>query len=1009
MKTKFTKILILALSLLAITCFALACAPQHTHVYSEEYSFDKESHWFECDCGEDMGKEEHSFTDGVCECGYEEDDGEHEHSYPETYSFSDEFHWFECECGEKKAMVQHSFIDGKCSCSYEKKDDGGQTPTTPDIHVCVYNTVKSDESTHWLECECGKKSNSEFHRGGNATCVKKAKCDICTKEYGNTLNHNYSAIKFDNKNHWYECSCGDKNGLEEHIPGQAATETTAQKCTVCAFEVTPALGHIHKAHLTKVSKNEASCVAEGNKEYYSCSCGRKFWDIDAQNEINDSAEIKINKLDHEFERLKHDSNKHWYECSCGETDGEELHKGGTATCTEKAKCLVCGEEDGTFKAHNYSTLKFDVISHWYECECGEKSGTENHKGGAATCSKKPVCDECEQVYGELKEHQYTVKFDDDYHWDECEFGEKINKEAHYGGTATGSQRAICDKCEQPYGELNIKTVNLMMALNGYGTAWIEEIIEKFEELFADEGYKINLLTPSSSFGTVTALAEMRLGAKGSGYDLVMPGSVFAYDALDHEYGSCVECLDDVYASTPISFDGRTEAKSLNQKLTVDDSIAWMAEDIYNVESGERYGFFNYENVRGVVCNTDVLKTYAGITNFDEQYPRTSEEFFALFDAIMGNKDAQNSGVRPVIYGGYNAATYSVAPAWVSVAQILGKDEYNKQWSMEEFYAKNGNCYYADDWKYYIENEAILPTVEYIMQSWDYLYSVQGADRITHDVAHGQLMIDLAAFMFDGNYFYNEVRYGFANELDKIRMIPMPVVSYVGLQQELCGVDHNVGYGNNSGVKCDNCDKILSAIIKGIDEGKNLSTIKTQVQSAFSVSLTNAQVAAVYEARTCGYGSATGPAYILKDSEVKDVAKLFLRMLASEDAARIMEKYGMISAYSNPQAYYNTPTFLQDCYRIKNNQTWSVDAHNKPNTKRIFSWIPTFNATIGVQLHSYMPNDKTYKDRDYAKIAKNLFGVGGEIYNETKYLFSDAVSLKGLNFMDRNNPNANYHN
>ncbi|MBQ4098478.1 MAG: hypothetical protein IJC72_04130 [Clostridia bacterium] len=831
MRNRFTKVLVLTLSLLAITCFSLACASAHTHSYGEKYFYNETSHWFECECGEEKGEELHEFIDGVCKCGYEEESGEHLHSYPEKYSFDKEYHWLECECGQSKDKEIHSFTNGVCKCGYEEESGG---------HEHIYSeTYSFNENFHWLECECGEKKATTQH----------------------------------------------------------------------AF-----------------------------------------------------------------------------------IDG---------------KC-VCGYEDSEISDHThiYIKQKYNALSHWYECVCGARYGEVAHSGGSATCSKKAVCAECEQEYGELKEHQYTLRFDYDYHWEECEYGEIINKEAHYGGIATFTEKAICEKCEQPYGNYKeAKTVNLMPSFGGYGTAWIQEIIEKFEALYADEGYKINLL-PSDGLGSSLALAEMRLGAKGSGYDLVFPGSVFAYDALDPNYGSCVECLDDVYASKPISFDGTTEARSLNTKLTVDDSMAWMIEDIYNVQYGEKYGFFNNQNVRGLVCNTDVLKAYAGITNFDEKYPRTSEELFALYDVIMENEDAKNSGVRPVIYGGGNAATYSVAPTWTSVAQILGKDEYNKQWSMEEFYAQNGNRYYADDWKYYAENEAIMPTLEYIMQSWDDLYAVQGADAITHNVAHGQLMIDLAAFMYDGNYFYEEVRYGFPDALDKIRMIPMPVVSYVGIKQELCGENHNVGYGNNNGVKCSECDEILSAIIKGIDDGMSLSTVKAQVQSALGVSITDAQVSAIYEARTCGYGG-TSPAYILKDSEVKDVAKLFLRMLASEDSARIMEKYGMISCYSKPQSNYKTPKFIEDCFEIKNNQTWEVVVQNKPDNKRVISWIPTFSATIGVQLHAYMYGDNTYKDRDYAKMAREIFN--GRIYSSTEIHFANDVRNLGLNYSSSNNPNANYHN
>ena len=150
---------------------------------------------------------------------------------------------------------------------------------------------------------------------------------------------------------------------------------------------------------------------------------------------------------------------HWFECECGEDKGEELHS------IVDGKC-VCGyeEEPNTptnpdnpsnpeDHVHSYVKLKYNQEKHWYECVCGAKAGEGVHAGGKATCSKKAACDECKQEYGEIKEHQYTVKYDEYYHWEECEFGEKKRLEDHYGGTATADEKAICEKCNQPYGRI----------------------------------------------------------------------------------------------------------------------------------------------------------------------------------------------------------------------------------------------------------------------------------------------------------------------------------------------------------------------------------------------------------------------------------------------------------------------------------------------------------------------------------------------------------------------------
>jgi hypothetical protein len=292
-----------------------------------------------------------------------------------------------------------------------------------------------------------------------------------------------------------------------------------------------------------------------------------------------------------------------------------------------------------------------------------------------------------------------------------------------------------------------------------------------------------------------------------------------------------------------------------------------------------------------------------------------------------------------------------------------------------------------------------------MQAWDYLYAVNGAESMFLNKAHSNLVLGMAAFMFDGNYFYNEVMENKSLQpyMADMRMCPTPVSSYVGLKWELCGEDHNVGYGNNSGKHCAKCDQIMSAIIKAYDDGKDNATIKSEVESALNVTLTDLQVEKIVEARSCGYGISE-PCYIIKDSPKKEVAKLFLRMLASEDVARLREKYGQMSIYSKPQATADTPQFLADCYKIDGLRQWGVDVHNKPGSKAIITWIPGYSATIGVTMHADMPSDKSYKDRNYAKIVSELLSPGGKVYNNAKTSFKDKVRTNGFEYVEADNPN-----
>ena len=59
-----------------------------------------------------------------------------------------------------------------------------------------------------------------------------------------TITHSYSDTWVSNEeNHWHSCSvCGEKADEETHVPGPAATATTAQLCAVYKYELAAALG-----------------------------------------------------------------------------------------------------------------------------------------------------------------------------------------------------------------------------------------------------------------------------------------------------------------------------------------------------------------------------------------------------------------------------------------------------------------------------------------------------------------------------------------------------------------------------------------------------------------------------------------------------------------------------------------------------------------------------------------------------------------------------------------------
>ncbi len=81
----------------------------------------------------------------------------------------------------------------------------------------------------------------------------------------------------------------------------------------------------------------------------------------------------------------------------------------TATIFALTLCLglftACGNDNQNSSphTHDYTILKYNADSHWYECECKDKQTVQAHKGGTATFTQKAKCEVCNQEYGDLLE------------------------------------------------------------------------------------------------------------------------------------------------------------------------------------------------------------------------------------------------------------------------------------------------------------------------------------------------------------------------------------------------------------------------------------------------------------------------------------------------------------------------------------------------------------------------------------------------------------------------------
>ena len=476
-------------------------------------------------------------------------------------------HWY-C-CGMVKTEPHDPDENGVCrSCHYGCEHTGGEANCMEPAHCekCgepygeknpnrheYTQKYACDNATHVERCKCGVIIGAPEphtwengwctecyydcrHIGGTATCTEEAICENCGERYGNAKGHTFGGWIKDATGHWHACvDCGEKADEAAHTPGDAATETAPQLCTVCHYEIMPATGHTHSFDCENPDeiylKSAATCRAKA-VYYYSCSCG-----VSGEETFTSGETLPHHYSDGWFA----DGEKHWRACTaCGQRSEEAAHEDtdgnhGCDICqltisvcndaNNDHMCDICGK---MLSMCRYATdWSSDAYTHWHACVvCGRKAdeaahadtdkdhncdicgkilsecadvnkdhkcdlcgktlsecadGNKDHKcdvcgkqltvhtGGTATCTEKATCSICGQEYGELAAHTYKTEWstDETNHWHECSVcGDKKDVAAHIpGAEATETTPQTCTVCDYVIREV-LKSVTVSFSANG---------------------------------------------------------------------------------------------------------------------------------------------------------------------------------------------------------------------------------------------------------------------------------------------------------------------------------------------------------------------------------------------------------------------------------------------------------------------------------------------------------------------------------------------------------------
>ena len=296
------------------------------------------------------------------------------------------------------------------------------------------------------------------------TCTEAGVKTFTCSQCHNTKTEPISALGHD----WGEWEV--KTPATEEMDG-SKTRTCQRDSNHTETQTIPKLNHTHNMEYHPAVDADCGTGTDGNIEYWVCSgCGKFFRDAGGRDEITreDTVIPPAHDLNTDW---SHDESSHWHECKkCRQQFGSEAHKYDDDSDTD---CNICGYRRDIIPPHIHdlklvpavpaTCVSAGNIEH-YRCEeCrqmfrddgGNEPVTEDevkipplgHIGGTATCTEKPVCTRCHQAYGDPLGHAPSGDWshDESSHWHKCQnnCGKKLDLAPHVYGDDSDTDCNIC--------------------------------------------------------------------------------------------------------------------------------------------------------------------------------------------------------------------------------------------------------------------------------------------------------------------------------------------------------------------------------------------------------------------------------------------------------------------------------------------------------------------------------------------------------------------------------------
>ncbi len=332
----------------------------HTHQWDQDnWTADDEYHWHDCKAANCPLRESNYRKDGYDWHRYDQKEVKWEYKYDGPKCDSPALYFYSCKCGKAGTEM---FTVGEARHFWS---------------ACLQ--IEGDR--HRRKCwNCDLVDISPCY-GGYATCRYRAECEGCLELYGtvdpNNHTGSWSWVKTaETHGKYYNC-CGVTVEVEKHVWENGA-------CSACGYPCDHTGG-------TATCMKKAECAV----------CGGEYGTVNAENH-DPAAE------------WTQENGKHYHVCKngCGTHLDEAACSGGTANCTKKAECAVCGGEYGAVDPNKHdpsAEWTQENGKHYHVCKngCGTHLDEAACSGGGADCQHKAVCRICQKEYGELGMHNFS--------------------------------------------------------------------------------------------------------------------------------------------------------------------------------------------------------------------------------------------------------------------------------------------------------------------------------------------------------------------------------------------------------------------------------------------------------------------------------------------------------------------------------------------------------------------------------------------------------------------------